>query len=187
MRKSQIATYSHSLSICQARSAMKMIPSSSSGRSLIFVYGTLRRGFPNEHAMPSQLKYLGTAVTISRFPLVVGTVAQIPFLLDFPDHPGAFHVKGELYDASESDNIGTIFQHLDDFEGVADRFYKRQLIEVVTDDNDSDQQTVQAFCYLRDTGGPAWAWTAERMLQELKMVPEYSPDLASSYLPREDR
>lgn len=51
----------------------------------IFVYGTLKRGFPNNYLLTSikdgQMNYIGNAVTSDCFPLIVGSRFHIPFML----------------------------------------------------------------------------------------------------------
>ena len=67
-----------------------MIDLSSNMKHIIFVYGTLKTGLHNHHLMTTGSKghccYLGTAVTSGKFPLIVATRFNIPFLLFAPDH-----------------------------------------------------------------------------------------------------
>ena len=52
----------------------------------IFVYGTLKRGQPNHHLLTDSSKgaatWLGAAKLEKRYPLVVASQFNIPFLLD---------------------------------------------------------------------------------------------------------
>ena len=52
----------------------------------IFVYGTLKRGQPNHHILidPSNgvAKWLGVARLVKKYPLVVASCYNVPFLLD---------------------------------------------------------------------------------------------------------
>ena len=52
----------------------------------VFVYGTLKKGQPNfyllEDAAIGLSKYVGDGVTVQKWPLVVGTPYNIPFILD---------------------------------------------------------------------------------------------------------
>ena len=54
----------------------------------VFVYGTLKHGFPNHMLLedPQQgvTKFLTTGYTKEKYPLVVATDAHIPFLLPLP-------------------------------------------------------------------------------------------------------
>lgn len=52
----------------------------------IFVYGTLKQGFPNFHFMHNPkngvAKFVCNAVTVKKYPLVVAGTAKIPFILN---------------------------------------------------------------------------------------------------------
>lgn len=146
---------------------------------LLFVYGTLKKGFPNQHVMPITTTYLGTATTVSKWPLVVDPIMSIPFLLDFPHSNQAKFVTGELYKADSQ-----ALEFLDSFEGVSSRFYKRISITVtsVIEENPNMQQ-FSAFAYFRDSGGPEWSkeWTPEK-LATLPMLDSYSLECSKSYV-----
>ena len=51
----------------------------------VFVYGTLKRGEPNhslmENSLNGQAKFLGHAKTVTKYPLIIATKYNIPFLL----------------------------------------------------------------------------------------------------------
>lgn len=92
----------------------------SPGVSLVFVYGTLKRGFAN-HAVLAGFKFLGTAWTKRRHALYV---ARLPHLVR--DEPVS-QVIGELY---ETDRAGV--ERLDAFEGHPG-WYRRERTTVVLD------------------------------------------------------
>ena len=52
----------------------------------IFVYGTLKRGEPNHHWLANTAhgfqEFLGAARTQKRFPLVIASRYNVPYLLD---------------------------------------------------------------------------------------------------------
>ena len=50
----------------------------------IFVYGTLKRNFPNHHFIGKIAKYEGRYKTVEAFPLVVGGPWYSPYLIDEP-------------------------------------------------------------------------------------------------------
>lgn len=54
----------------------------------VFVYGTLKRGQPNHYLMKDatngEAKFISTAKTTTKFPLIIATRYNIPFLLDYP-------------------------------------------------------------------------------------------------------
>lgn len=84
---------------------------------LCFVYGTLRRGLGNHRVMQrAGGKFLGDAVTLMPFPLVVD---GLPYLLDRPGE--GFQVEGELYRIPEDG-----WKPLDRLEGHP-RFYCRRV------------------------------------------------------------
>lgn len=49
----------------------------------IFCYGTLKKDQPNHHYLVErEAKFLCNAKTVDKYPLLIGTVANIPFLLN---------------------------------------------------------------------------------------------------------
>lgn len=55
------------------------------GSHLVFVYGTLKRGEPNHHVLTEtegQQKIFGKGCTQHKYPLVIGSQYNIPYLLD---------------------------------------------------------------------------------------------------------
>jgi gamma-glutamylcyclotransferase (GGCT)/AIG2-like uncharacterized protein YtfP len=171
-------------------------------RHLIFVYGTLKRSFPNAAHMPKNAIFLGPATTVQAFPLTVGAgVNCIPFLLY---RPGRGHViSGELYQLEDDEGL----RYLDDFEGTSWGFYKRIEIEVRLlacdtpdgrpatdsagaegrDGQDSPLSTpaseiLKAGTYFRGEGGARWP---EDELGALEHLKEYTLELAEKYLPRD--
>ena len=94
-----------------------------SDQHLVFVYGTLKRGFPNHHYMDGAT-FLCMGRTLTAYPLVVGNQWFSPYLLP---EPGTGHrVTGELWSVPE-----TMMPALDELESVhLPNGYRRQLIEV---------------------------------------------------------
>ncbi|PXF48695.1 Gamma-glutamylaminecyclotransferase [Gracilariopsis chorda] len=160
--------------------------------TLSFVYGTLKRGFPNYPQIPENAVYVGTARTLNAFPLVVSTQFSVPFMLYRPDHEKAFSVKGELFLLDEQSKSA-----IDKFEGVDTGFYYTKAIPVIIMDISEGygghlhaNEIVQADVYFRDPSntGPLWAheWTINRLL-ELPMIEEYTQEHALHYLVRASR
>lgn len=56
----------------------------------VFVYGTLKHGEPNHQWMTDSSKgfsrFLGVGRTVKKYPLVIATKHNIPFMLDCPGH-----------------------------------------------------------------------------------------------------
>jgi len=66
----------------------------------IFVYGTLKRGEPNhriiQNTADGYAKFLGLGKTVNKYPLVIATRYNIPFLLKKPGTGN--QILGEVYD-----------------------------------------------------------------------------------------
>ncbi|XP_034951424.1 putative gamma-glutamylcyclotransferase CG2811 [Chelonus insularis] len=66
----------------------------------VFLYGTLKRGEPNHDLIRDTAngyaKFLGVGRTVNKYPLVIATKYNIPFLLHKPGV--GHHVLGEVYD-----------------------------------------------------------------------------------------
>lgn len=60
----------------------------------VFIYGTLKKNEPNHyHLVERGAKFMCKAVTVEKWPLIIGTVANIPFLLNKKD-------SGKVFDSS---------------------------------------------------------------------------------------
>ncbi|CAH1116114.1 unnamed protein product [Phaedon cochleariae] len=100
----------------------------SRGKHVVFVYGTLKKGEPN-HSRFSKItggsyKFLADAKTKEKYPLIITTKYNIPFLLESPGN--GTHVKGELYEVD--DKVLTDLDVLEDHPN----FYTRKLYDVLT-------------------------------------------------------
>jgi len=115
-------------------------------KQLAFVYGTLKVGQPNHHWITkvengTAEQVAGSFETVDRFPLVIATKWNIPFLLN---KPGTGHnIAGELY---EIDN--RMLASLDILEQYP-RLYSRHFIKI----RQGDAIKV-AQCYLLDSFKP---------------------------------
>ncbi|CAO1368691.1 unnamed protein product [Diamesa tonsa] len=89
----------------------------------VFVYGTLKRGEPNHHWLTKKdngySNYLSNAVTTQKYPLVVGTRYNIPFLLNKPGDGN--YVMGEIYEVD--DQMMSKLDVLEDYP----KFYDREI------------------------------------------------------------
>ncbi|XP_020548877.1 putative gamma-glutamylcyclotransferase At3g02910 [Sesamum indicum] len=145
--------------------------------TLIFVYGTLKRGFYNHRLIddlmrPRHAVYLGPHTTVQPFPLVCGPHG-IPYLINLP---GCGHrVLGELYSVSS----GHARSRLDDLEGVHQGHYERLPIVVV----DGGERVVEVEAYFahRGFGEALWKRCGEEGLSE------FSVEMGQKYVRREDR
>jgi len=98
-------------------------PAITPGTTRVFVYGTLKRGFPN-HPLLESATWLGRARTTESWPLVIAGRWFVPCLLE---QPGKGHrVRGEVY-AVDTPTLAA----LDELEGVGEPDgYDRKAIEV---------------------------------------------------------
>ncbi|KAG5899877.1 hypothetical protein JTB14_012340 [Gonioctena quinquepunctata] len=115
-----------------------------SGHNLhkVFVYGTLKKGEPN-HSWFSKstvgyYRYLSDARTVEKYPLIIATKYNIPFILQSPGN--GTQVRGELYEVGD-----TVLADLDILEDHPN-FYIRELHDVapLNDQN----STVKAWIYM---------------------------------------
>ena len=109
-------------------------------KSLMFVYGTLRRSFSNHHLL-GRSPFLGGARTSRAYALYVGAE---PYPLCVADEAVA-PIVGEVYKVDPA-----TLMVLDALEGHP-HLYRRQEVEVVLDDG----RTLTAWLYFapRPTGG----------------------------------
>lgn len=148
---------------------------------LLFVYGTLKPGFPNSARMPTGIKYIGDVYTAERFPLVIASDTGIPYMVHEPGHQSAKHVKGVLCEVSTAH-----LQTLDEFELVHESHYERCQIRV----RDATGKEHMAGCYFRDRDdavSKTSKWYPLEQLLALEMLDEYDMDRAALYVPREKR
>lgn len=107
----------------------------------VFVYGTLKRGFPNFEYNMLGARYVGRYRTVDAFPLVVGGLWHSPYLID---EPGQGHqVIGELFAVSDAH-----LPRLDELESVhLPNGYRRCEIQIAAE-TDGTERT--AWVYLKD-------------------------------------
>lgn len=144
--------------------------------SLIFTYGTLKRGFPNHSLMEELIaqndaEFVGDHVTLTPHPLVCGPHG-IPYLLAIPG--SGRRVRGELYSVSARG-----LTRLDDLERLANAHYERLPVRVAA----ADSACVSAEAYFghRSYGEAMWERCRRKGLEE------YSPAEAARYVKRRDR
>lgn len=101
----------------------------------MFVYGTLKRNQPNHHVLQTggeglaelglnprtfkPAKFLGAGHTISKYPLVIASKFNIPYLLDKSEI--GHQIQGEIYEVNE-----TLLKILDDFEEHPNYYRRRE-------------------------------------------------------------
>ncbi|XP_076268938.1 putative gamma-glutamylcyclotransferase CG2811 isoform X1 [Rhynchophorus ferrugineus] len=108
----------------------------------VFVYGTLKKGEPNHgwfsKSTGGHHKFLYNGRTKEKFPLIIGTRYNIPFLLHSPGQ--SHNVKGEVYEVDDK-----VLADLDVLEDHPN-FYVRGLYEV-EDVDQPDQKSESVWIY----------------------------------------
>lgn len=93
---------------------------------LVFVYGTLKQNQPNHYWLTKSengiSKFLSNGKTMDRYPLVIGTRYNIPFILNMPGI--GYEIDGEIYEIDEH-----MLKKLDELEGHP-IYYLRQQINI---------------------------------------------------------
>lgn len=109
---------------------------------LIFVYGTLKSGNPNNYLMSKELSGIcnprGLAFTKERYPLVVASRYNVPYLLYKPGI--GYHIEGELYEVDDA-QLG----RLDQLESHPKMYIRKDV--TVTRDKDVTAEEIQAQTY----------------------------------------
>ncbi|KAM9328686.1 gamma-glutamylaminecyclotransferase-like [Pholidichthys leucotaenia] len=127
----------------------------------IFVYGTLKKGQPNSYRMlddnNGKTKFLGSAITTQKYPLVIAAQRNVPFLLNVPGQ--GHRVHGEIYEVDDQ-----MLKFLDDLECVP-TMYQRVMIKVEVkewvgqtdgEETPSPGSTIEVFVYSTTTYEPDW-------------------------------
>ena len=104
---------------------------------LLFVYGSLKKGFDNHNLLNKYAKRLGKARTVKKFSMYEDSFGNYPYIVDEPYSK----IKGELYQITRAE----LMQKIDEFEGAPD-YYIRKKIEVK-----SHHGVKRAYVYIRPT------------------------------------
>ena len=97
-------------------------------KHLVFVYGTLKKGEPNHYLIqPGSTSgksiLIGTGHTQNKFPLVIATKYNIPYLLDATGNGNV--VTGEIYSVDQA-----LLDNLDVLEDIP-KHYQRRFEKIV--------------------------------------------------------
>lgn len=136
----------------------------------VFLYGTLKRGQPNYHWLtnPSHgyAKYICDAVTIEKFPLIIASRFNIPFLLNVP---GKGHrIKGKVFEIDEK-----MLRYLDILEDYPTLYGREgKMLEKV-----DDGEVIECVTYFLKR-------CPEKLL-ELEFLEEYKDTAERPYEPKE--
>ena len=104
-------------------------------RGMLFVYGSLKKGFDNHHLLSKHAKRIGKAITMSKFGMFEDSFGNYPYLIPVPQ----MRIHGELYEIQRKE----LLEKLDRFEGYPE-YYERKKILVKT-----HRGTVRAFVYIQ--------------------------------------
>lgn len=152
-------------------------------RTLVFTYGTLKRGFSNhgllqDLARAGDAAFVAAAATAEPLPLVCGPY-RVPFLLNLPGEHGCQRVRGELYSVTAKG-----LARLDELEGISRAHYERLPISVVVEGEEGAAEEVEgAVAYYAHRGYAAEMWARSGRRGHA----EYSPAVAAGYVRRVDR
>ncbi|WP_027359763.1 gamma-glutamylcyclotransferase family protein [Desulforegula conservatrix] len=102
-------------------------------RHMLFVYGTLKKGFGN-HGLLANAEFKGNAITQEKYALYV---AGIPFVIK---DESISHIHGELYVVNQA-----TLAKLDRLEGHPD-CYKRETIKVSLEEREA-AEAIAAWIY----------------------------------------
>ena len=103
--------------------------------TLLFVYGSLMKGFDNHSLLRKYAKRLGKAHTVKKFAMFEDSFGNYPYIVDTP----FAKIKGELYQITRAE----LMEKIDEFEGAPD-YYVRKKIEVK-----SHHGVQRAFVYVK--------------------------------------
>ncbi|WAR05062.1 YS11-like protein [Mya arenaria] len=109
----------------------------------VFVYGTLKKGQPNNYYMAKcqSAKYLGSAETRDRFPLVIGDW-NLPMMVDAIS--AGNNVKGEVYTVNYEDLAA-----LDEFEDCPELYFRKEIDILLEDSKTLFSQLIFESLYVR--------------------------------------
>ncbi len=134
-------------------------------RELLFVYGSLKKGFDNHQILSKYAKRLGKATTVKKFGMFEDSFGNYPYLISIPHT----RVHGELYQITRRE----LMEKIDKFEGVPE-YYQRKKIEVK-----SHHGVQRAFVYIQShTATPA----NQKHLSEWKEDTDYKVKRLDTYL-----
>jgi len=108
---------------------------------LLFVYGTLKKGFPNHENYMASAKRLGKYQTIEKYPLVLCGARYVPCMIDSPEK--GHHVEGELYEVDDE-----CLNRIDALERIQDSEGYRRIVILVSPSEGINQDIKEALAYL---------------------------------------
>ena len=135
----------------------------------LFVYGTLKKGFPNHDNYMESAKRLGKYQTIEKYPLVLCGARYVPCMINSPGK--GHHVEGELYEVDDE-----CLNRIDALERIQDSDGYRRIVILVSPSEGITQDIQEALAYLLPPGQ-----LTDRRSNNLK---DYDLGAARKYAPR---
>jgi gamma-glutamylaminecyclotransferase len=135
----------------------------------LFVYGTLKKGFPNHDNYMESARRLGKYQTIEKYPLVLCGARYVPCMINRPGK--GHHVEGELYEVDDE-----CLNRIDALERIHHPDGYRPTVIRVSLSESGSQDITEALAYLMPPDQ-----VADRRSNELKA---YELDAARKYTPR---
>ncbi|MEM8843921.1 MAG: gamma-glutamylcyclotransferase family protein [Pseudomonadota bacterium] len=106
----------------------------------LFVYGTLKKGYPNHTGYLDNSYFKGIFKTVAKFPLVIAGKRFTPVMM--PEPGIGYHVIGELYSINEETLI-----KIDFLESIGKSYgYTRNNLEVINLENEF---SIQCYSYFK--------------------------------------
>jgi gamma-glutamylaminecyclotransferase len=128
----------------------------------LFIYGTLKRGFPNHDAEMGGARYVGLYQTTEAFPLVIAGAYYSPCLID--ESGQGYQVSGELFEVDDKN-----LQSLDRLESThLPNGYRRVMMAIK---DISSDRVLDAWVYVKDR--KAIADIHNELREEYRFDPRY--------------
>ena len=159
--------------------ATETITTKTTTTTLVFSYGTLKRGFSNHVLMQDLIRsgdasFKGVYQTLEKYPLVCGPY-RVPFLLNKPG--SGQRVTGELYAVSPRG-----LSRLDELEGISRGHYVRQPIRLLKEEEEKGKDLeVEAYYAHKSYEEELWERNRRRSFGA------YTEKEARGYVKRNDR
>uniref|UniRef100_A0A6M2E4R1 Gamma-glutamylcyclotransferase family protein n=1 Tax=Amblyomma tuberculatum TaxID=48802 RepID=A0A6M2E4R1_9ACAR len=172
-----VAPFTNPFSVVSGRGARFLAATANHAAHYVFVYGTLKTGEPNsgvvKESKNGSATLIGTATTVKKWPLVIASTYNIPYLL-YCEGKGN-NVTGEVYSVDDK-----MLATLDDFE-CHPKYYVRTEEDVELSADQPDEKSKKQM--------KAWIYFLKNYREELLQRPylaEYSSkgNHGLEYVPR---
>lgn len=135
----------------------------------VFVYGTLKNGFPNHNNYMKSARGLGKYQTVEKYPLVLCGARYVPCMIYRPGE--GHHVEGELYEVDDK-----CLTRIDALERIQESDGYRRMVIRISPSEGSNQDNKEALAYFMPP-----EQVTDRRSNDLKT---YGLDEVKKYVPR---